>query len=118
MKIGKLIPAIAGGIIGGVVGGPAGATAGFTIGAGLTAAHGQERAASTAKHELSQQTEAIRGQAIKADKIAKEQQMHAEKVAQKISAGRVRSASRRVRGGLFGDSSNQQNYSLAPRLGA
>lgn len=118
MKVGKLVPALAGGIIGAVTGGPVGAAVGFSIGAGLTSAHTQERAASNAKHELATQTEAIRGQAIKADKIAKEQQMHAEKVAQKISAGRVRSASRRVRGGLFGDSSNQQNYSLAPRLGA
>ena len=117
-KVGKLIPTIAGAIIGGVVGGPAGAAAGASIGAGLTATHTAGKAATRAKEEGVKQTEAIRGQTLKAEKFAKQQLMQSEKALRKISEGRVRAASRRVRGGLFGDSGGtQQQYGEAAKLG-
>jgi hypothetical protein len=115
-KAGRIIPAVIGGIIGGVVGGPAGATAGFTAGSALTSAHDTGRANTRAKEQLSQQTEIMRTQSIKADKMAKEQALLSERALKKISQGRVRAASRRVRGGLFGDSQTQQ-YAVSNKLG-
>jgi hypothetical protein len=117
-KRGKIIGAIAGGAAGFLVGGPPGAAIGATLAGG--AGHGvdtQMDAAKTVKKEAKIQSEVIRGQAIKAEKIAKEQAAQAERSLRKISEGRVRATQRRVRGGLFGDASNTQQYGMAERLG-
>lgn len=118
-KLGKIIGGLVGGGVGFLVGGPAGAALGATLLGG--AGHGldeQSHANRSAKREMLIQGEHTRNAANKADKIAREQSMANERVLSKISQGRVRAANRRVRGGLFGDSSGGgQQYGAAQRFG-
>ncbi len=117
-KSGTAAGGAGGAVAGFLLGGPLGAVAGALLGG--TSGHGidvQRKAAKDAGREMAAQTESIRGQAAKADIIARDQQAQAEKALQKISKGRVRASNRRVRGGLFGDTSSQEQYAVASRLG-
>lgn len=112
-KKGSIIGALGGAAAGFIIGGPAGAAIGAATGfsGGSTI-----DASSNTRKETKATSEAIRGQAIKADEMAKKQARQAEQALQKISQSRVRASARRVRGGLFGDSQAQQ-YNVASRLG-
>lgn len=105
--------AIAGFIMGGPLGAVAGGALGGSAGRGMDI---QAEAAKTAAYESMKQSEIIRGQALRAEEIAKKQLLASQQSLQQISKGRVRAASRRARGGLFGDMAIQQ-YGLASKLG-
>jgi hypothetical protein len=78
----------------------------------------QHSANKTAKSVAVGQMAALQEQTASAEKMAKDQQMQQEKALQKISLGRVKSAKRRVRGGLFGDvAGSDSQYAAGAKLG-
>ena len=107
-KLGRLFGTIASTL----VGGPLVGLAAYGVGEVIHAKRGTKR-------EMLVQGEHIRNAGAKADKIAKEQGAANERALQKISQGRVRAASRRVRGGLFGDAGGSSpSYAAAQKLGS
>ena len=69
-----------------------------------------------AKKAQKRQEELQYQQQVKADQMAAKQESQRAAIQKKISLGRVKSARRSTRGGLFGDA-GQQQYNAASRLG-
>ncbi len=105
-KISKFLKVGAAALLGGPV-----------LGIATYAADAMIHAKRSAKREMLVQGENVRAASSRADKIAKDQSLASERIQQKISQGRVRAASRRVRGGLFGDNAGGSSYAPAQKLG-
>ncbi len=129
LRLGAVLGALAGGAAGFALAGPGGAAAGAAKGAALAGAgaasgfamgHGVDtanHAERTSKREALVSGEHTRNAINKADRVAKDSAAANERALQKISASRVRASARRVRGGLFGDTSGPQYSPASSKLG-